>query len=98
MGAAASPPVPPCSTTTATASAGLGPWRVLGKTGTAQVGSPGARNAPAPHAWFVGFAPEEAPSLAVCVFVEHGGGGGEAAAPIAEQVFRAWALLREPVG
>ena len=41
---------------------------VAGKTGTAQT-TPGA----APHAWFVAFAPAEAPQYAVAVIVEHGG-------------------------
>ena len=41
---------------------------VAGKTGTAQT-TEGA----APHAWFVAFAPAEAPQYAVSVIVEHGG-------------------------
>ena len=57
---------------------------VAGKTGTAQT-TPGA----APHAWFIGFAPAEAPRYAVAVLVEHGGSlgseatGGRVAGPIA---------------
>jgi penicillin-binding protein 2 len=35
------------------------------------------------HAWFAGWAPAENPELAVVVMVEHGGGGGKNAAPIA---------------
>ncbi|HSO95169.1 MAG TPA: penicillin-binding transpeptidase domain-containing protein [Acidimicrobiia bacterium] len=61
---------------------------VAGKTGTAQ-------SAPnqAPHAWFVAFAPAEAPRFAVAVLVEHGGGnleatGGRVAAPIAAQMLK----------
>ena len=62
---------------------------VAGKTGTAQ-------NAPgeAPHAWFVAFAPAEAPRYAVAVIVEHGGNagndatGGAVAAPIAARMLR----------
>ncbi|MDQ3943946.1 MAG: penicillin-binding transpeptidase domain-containing protein [Actinomycetota bacterium] len=59
---------------------------VAGKTGTAQ--APGGP----PHAWFVGFAPAEAPRLAVAVIVERGGDmgdeatGGRVAAPVAGQV------------
>jgi penicillin-binding protein 2 len=56
---------------------------IAGKTGTAQ--NPRG----ADHAWFVGYAPTEAPTVAVAVLVEHGGHGGETAAPIAEQVIRA---------
>ncbi len=58
-----------------------------GKTGTAQLGD-GTEDT---HAWIVGFAPFEAPRLAVAVLVEAvpGSGqqtGGETAAPIARQV------------
>jgi peptidoglycan glycosyltransferase len=63
---------------------------VAGKTGTAQT-VPGE----APHAWFVAFAPAEAPRYAVSVIVEHGGSagseatGGKVAAPIAATMLRA---------
>jgi peptidoglycan glycosyltransferase len=61
---------------------------VAGKTGTAQVQGQQA------HAWFVGFAPAEAPRYAIAVLVENGGDasqgdnatGGRIAAPIAAQV------------
>jgi peptidoglycan glycosyltransferase len=64
--------------------------RVAGKTGTAQhqVGQP-------PHAWFVGFAPADNPTVAVAVLVENGGNlgsdatGGRVAAPIAKAVMEA---------
>ncbi|MDQ1711659.1 MAG: penicillin-binding protein [Frankiaceae bacterium] len=61
---------------------------VAGKTGTAQ-------NAGPAHAWFVGFAPAEAPKIAIAVLVENGGGGGDSAtggriaAPIAQQLMAA---------
>jgi peptidoglycan glycosyltransferase len=60
---------------------------VAGKTGTAQVG-----NQQAPNAWFIAFAPSDAPRFAVAVIVEHGGNqgndatGGRVSAPIARQV------------
>lgn len=63
---------------------------VAGKTGTAQHGE----GAP-PHAWFLGFAPVEAPQVAVAVLVEGGGSvgseatGGRVAAPIARDVIAA---------
>lgn len=63
---------------------------VAGKTGTAQHGD-GA----APHAWFVSFAPAQAPQVAVAVIVLDGGSlsseatGGQLAAPIARQVIEA---------
>jgi penicillin-binding protein A len=51
-----------------------------GKTGTAQVADG------APHAWFIGFAPADAPRLAIAVMVVHGGEGAAVAAPIAGRV------------
>lgn len=45
------------------------------------------------HALFVAFAPYDAPKYAVCVVVEHGGGGSAVAAPIARD-----ALLRALYG
>ncbi|MBV8685866.1 MAG: penicillin-binding protein 2 [Alphaproteobacteria bacterium] len=38
------------------------------------------------HSWFVCFAPVQAPRYAACFFVEHGGFGAAAAAPIAKDV------------
>ncbi len=38
------------------------------------------------HAWFAGFAPARNPEIAIVVLVEHGGGGGKYAAPIAINV------------
>ncbi|HEY0389996.1 MAG TPA: penicillin-binding transpeptidase domain-containing protein [Gaiellales bacterium] len=51
---------------------------VNGKTGTAEVG-PDIKT----DAWFVGYAPAEAPKVVVSVLIVHGGVGGEVAAPIA---------------
>jgi peptidoglycan glycosyltransferase len=53
---------------------------IAGKTGTAE--NPRG----AAHSWFIGFAPAEAPTLAVAVLVEHGGYGASAAAPIARDL------------
>jgi len=39
------------------------------------------------HAWFVAFAPYWDPQVAMAIFVEHGGHGAEAAAPVAKQIF-----------
>ena len=50
---------------------------IAGKTGTAQ--NPQGET----HAWFMGFAPYENPEICITVFLEHGGEGGETAAPIA---------------
>jgi penicillin-binding protein 2 len=42
------------------------------------------------HAWFVAFAPRKEPEIALSVFVEHGGKGGSAAAPIAKKIIEAY--------
>jgi penicillin-binding protein 2 len=63
---------------------------VAGKTGTAQVvGNQyyGRSEDFEDNAWFVGFAPYRVPEIAVGVFIEHGGHGGSAAAPVAHAVF-----------
>ncbi|MGZ6329200.1 MAG: peptidoglycan D,D-transpeptidase FtsI family protein [Candidatus Limnocylindrales bacterium] len=59
-----------------------------GKTGTAQLGGSGE-----PHAWFIGFAPADAPKIAVAVLLEQGGHGGQVAAPIGGQLMAAWLKL-----
>ncbi len=71
------------------------PYRMAGKSGTAQV--VGIRQGEEydedelnehqrKHAWFVAFAPLEAPEIAVAVLVENGGGGSAVAAPVARAV------------
>lgn len=73
---------------------------VAGKTGTAQVVSlevvksykdeslipKNFRD----HAWFVATAPKNDPKITVAVLVEHGGGGGRIAAPIAKEIINAY--------
>lgn len=54
---------------------------VAGKTGTAESG--GGRP---DHAWFAGYAPADAPRVALVVALEHGGGGAEAAGPVARRL------------
>ena len=49
-----------------------------GKSGTAELGGRGE-----PHSWFIGFAPAEAPTVAIAVIVEQAGRGAEVASPIA---------------
>lgn len=69
---------------------------VAGKTGTAQVVEMKAAYLKSEqlsyfnrdHAWFVAYAPVENPEVAIVVLVEHGGHGGEAAAPIAKKSLR----------
>jgi peptidoglycan glycosyltransferase len=58
---------------------------VAGKTGTAQLGGTGE-----PNSWFIGFAPAEAPTIALAVIVEQGGSGGARAAPLAGDLLRAY--------
>ena len=57
---------------------------ISGKTGTAQSASRGAGKGD--HAWFVAFAPSEAPVLSMAILVEFGGHGATASAPIAKIV------------
>jgi peptidoglycan glycosyltransferase len=56
-----------------------------GKSGTAELGGKGA-----PHSWFIGFAPANAPRVAIAVVVEQGGRGGERAAPLAGDLMAAF--------
>jgi penicillin-binding protein 2 len=81
------------------------PYRMAGKTGTAQKVSRKGNVSMNPHmlplhlrhqAWFVGYAPVEDPKIAVAVMVEHGGYGGSTAAPIARKLFDAWLLGKYP--
>jgi len=52
-----------------------------GKTGTAEILKEGE-----PHAWFAGYAPADRPRIAPVVFVERGGEGSKAAAPIFREI------------
>jgi penicillin-binding protein 2 len=70
--------------------------QVAGKTGTAQVVALDPDNPKKKqkrhtedHAWFVAYAPADAPRVAVAVLVEHGGHGGSDAAPLARRVIAA---------
>jgi len=66
---------------------------VAGKTGTAQVVSldvTAKGDHLKDHAWFASYAPADKPELVVVVFVENGGHGGAAAAPIAKAIFEAY--------
>jgi penicillin-binding protein 2 len=56
-----------------------------GKTGTAQYGTESKT-----HAWFIGFAPYENPTIAFAVIVEGGGEGGVAALPVAKAGMQYW--------
>ena len=82
----------------------LGPILMGGKTGTAQFhnysggghgvhGTHGAYDQ-RDHAWFVCFAPADAPRYALAVLTEHGGMGAEASAPKAREIMKV-ALLKD---
>ena len=68
---------------------------VAGKTGTAQVVEMKGGYVKTEHlayfsrdhAWFVAYAPVQNPQIAIVTLVEHGGHGGDAAAPLAKKVF-----------
>jgi len=70
-------------------------YDICGKTGTVQVvgydrGKDLAKTQKhlyGDHAWFISFAPLSDPRLAVAVFVEHGGHGSDAAAPVAKKIY-----------
>jgi penicillin-binding protein 2 len=74
-----------------------------GKTGTAQVTHVTPRGADPDkvwyfnrdHAWFAGFSPSKSPEIAIVAIIEHGGGGGKYAVPVAMRVVRDWQKLKE---
>ncbi len=59
--------------------------QVAGKTGTAEFGPRFANGQYETHAWYSGFAPAEAPEIAVTVFLERGVGAIDAA-PLASKI------------
>lgn len=72
---------------------------VAGKTGTTQVVSQKSfkafKKGEVPyayrdHAWFTSYAPAEQPKVVVTVLLEHTGGGGTYAAPVAKQMLEAY--------
>lgn len=80
---------------------------VAGKTGTSQVVTLGRKRIKAldlpwqhrDHAWFVAFAPADAPEVAMAVLIEHAeGGGGKVAAPVAGAVLDEYFRLKQMRG
>ena len=78
--------------------------QISGKTGTSQVVSRkddeqmSEDQVPVhlrPHAWFVAYAPSDAPRIAVAVVVEHGEHGSGAAAPIAKELIKTYLRSRK---
>jgi penicillin-binding protein 2 len=83
------------------------PYKVGGKTGTAQVVSikQGEKYNEArvaerhrDHSLFIAFAPAEDPKIAIAVLVENGGFGARAAAPIARAAIDYYLLGKKPTG
>lgn len=81
------------------------PYRLAGKTGTAQViaikqgekyDAKKVSEYNRDHAWFIAFAPADKPRIAMAVLVENGGHGGTTAAPIARKVMDYYLLGKEP--
>ena len=78
-------------------------YRMAGKSGTAQVVgiAQGEKydedlldEYQRKHAWFIAFAPVDAPQLAVAALVENGGGGSSVAGPVVREVLDAYLLPR----
>ncbi|MGD2055195.1 MAG: penicillin-binding protein 2 [Gammaproteobacteria bacterium] len=81
------------------------PYRIAGKTGTAQVfglkeeekyDAEALDEKLRDHALFISFAPVDDPQIVVAVVVENGGGGGSTAAPIADRIMDGY-LLDNPL-
>jgi penicillin-binding protein 2 len=76
---------------------------MAGKTGTAQVSHVTPRGVDPDkvwyfnrdHAWFAGYAPAHSPEIAIVVLIEHGGGGGKNAVPVAMRVVQDWQKLKQ---
>jgi penicillin-binding protein 2 len=77
------------------------PYTMAGKTGTAEVVTVGRNQSLTAkktderlkdHAWFIAFAPAEAPRIAVAVLAENAGFGATTSSPIARKVIDAYLL------
>jgi penicillin-binding protein 2 len=77
------------------------PYKIAGKTGTAQVfglkqeekyNEKNIEEKLRDHALFIAFAPADDPKIAVAVVVEHGGHGSSVAAPIARRIMDSYLL------
>jgi penicillin-binding protein 2 len=81
------------------------PYKIAGKTGTAQVvamkqgekyDAKKVDERLRDHAWFIAYAPADKPRIALAVLVENGGHGGGTAAPIARKVLDYYLLGKIP--
>lgn len=85
--------------------AGILGVQVAGKTGTAQVVALPENDLldeeveyyKKDHAWFIGYAPANDPEICLAVIVEHGGSGGEVAAPLFRDILRKYFALKGEV-
>lgn len=66
-------------------------FKAVGKTSSAQ-----AERGKESHAWFVGYAPYDAPKYVIAVFMKNAGHGGQMAAPPAAQILEALMSPKEP--
>ena len=67
------------------------PVAVAGKTGTAEKAVQiGGANRLLSQSWWCGYAPADRPTIALCVLIENGGFGAEAAAPAALKVLQSY--------
>jgi penicillin-binding protein 2 len=66
-------------------------FKAVGKTSSAQ-----AEHGRESHAWFVGYAPYDAPKYVVAVFLKNAGHGGQMAAPPAALILEALMSPKEP--
>ncbi|MGQ9554145.1 MAG: penicillin-binding protein 2 [Anaerolineae bacterium] len=70
---------------------GINEVPVAGKTGTAEFFGPRDKNGHLPtHAWFVAFAPYDAPEIVVVALLENSGEGAFYAVPVVAEVLRAY--------
>ncbi len=67
-------------------------FTAAGKTGTAETGQE------EPHAWFAGYAPANAPQVAVAVVLEHAGEGSKEAAPVFRKMVEAYFSRQSEIG
>ena len=65
--------------------AAISGYPVAGKTGTAEASDD---KSVLSHAWFVGYVARESAPYAVAVLIEHGGSGGDVAAPLARRALQ----------
>ncbi len=67
---------------------------VVGKTGTAEYGQLNEKGERPAHAWFLSYAPENNPQVALAVFIEGGHNGADYAVPVAAHIYQY--LFRQP--